>query len=196
MPTVAALTIAGIGGWMLVSEVRRRRRRVASVPHEHDREHERERAHEHEHERAHGHDHDHAPAHDHQHDPGEHSHGGIRHSHLPAAGSTLTWRSLFLLGLAGGIIPSTNALLILLGTIATGRTAFGVILVIAFGIGMALVLGGVGLALVYARGRLDRLSPGSVLGRVSSAAPLVASVVVLALGVYLTSQAFLARPTL
>ena len=48
-------------------------------------------------------------------------HGGIRHTHLPPAGTTITWRSLFVLGLAGGLIPSTSALLILLGSIAAGR---------------------------------------------------------------------------
>ena len=39
---------------------------------------------------------------------------------------TLTWRGLFVLGLAGGLIPSTSALIILLGSIAAGRPAFGV----------------------------------------------------------------------
>ena len=36
-------------------------------------------------------------------------------------GPTISWRSLFVLGLAGGLIPSTSALLILLGSIAAGR---------------------------------------------------------------------------
>jgi ABC-type nickel/cobalt efflux system permease component RcnA len=208
MPAFAAITIVGIGGWMLISEVRRRRRRAAAAGAHADRDdHDLDHAHDHgqdhapDHDHAHDHGHDHAPdhddpAHDHSHDLGDHSHGGLRHNHAPTAGTSITWRSLFLLGLAGGIIPSTNALLILLGTIAAGRTAFGIVLVVAFGLGMAVVLGGVGLALVYARGRLDRLSPSSSLGRVSSAAPLVASVVVLALGVYLTGQAFLGRPAL
>ena len=90
---------------------------------------------------------------------GTHSHGGITHSHLPAAGSSVSWRSLFVLGLAGGIIPSTNALIILLATIATGRAAYGLVLVVAFGLGMAVVLGGVGLGLVFARDRLDGCRP-------------------------------------
>ena len=99
--------------------------------------------------------------------PGVHSHGGVSHSHLPPAGTTISWRSLFVLGLAGGLIPSTSALLILLGSIAAGRPAFGFVLVVAFGLGMALVMGGIGLALVLARGRLDRVDGASTLGRVS-----------------------------
>jgi ABC-type nickel/cobalt efflux system permease component RcnA len=121
--------------------------------------------------------------------PGEHSHGGVRHSHLPPAGSTISWRSLFVLGLAGGLIPSASALLILLGSIAAGRPAFGFVLVVAFGLGMALVMGGIGLALVVARGRLDGVKAASPLGRVSAFMPLAASFLVLGLGLYLTVQA-------
>jgi hypothetical protein len=99
--------------------------------------------------------HDHEQEHSH-----EHSHGGVTHSHVPAKGAAITWRSLFVLGLAGGIIPSTSALLILLGAIASGRPAFGIVLVVAFGIGMALVMTGIGLLVVGARGRLDRLGSG------------------------------------
>ena len=117
-PMLAAAGIVAIGGWMLISELRRRhaaQRRATYDPsttgHEHD-----------------GHDHHH------DHDQSEsHSHGGVPHSHLPTAGTTVTWRSLFVLGLAGGLIPSTSALLILLGAIAGGRSAFGVVLVVASG---------------------------------------------------------------
>ena len=169
LPLLAALTIVGVGAWMVAGEVRRRR--IGHAAHEHPHEHE--------------HPQDHL-----------HSHGGVSHSHAPAAGTTITWRSLFVLGLAGGIIPSTNALLILLGTIAAGRAPFGVVLVVAFGIGMALVLGGVGLALVLARERIDRLPSGGMVGQISGVAPLAAAVLVLGLGVWLTSQAILSPPSL
>ncbi|HEY6013436.1 MAG TPA: hypothetical protein VIU37_05500, partial [Candidatus Limnocylindrales bacterium] len=180
-PVVAAISVVAIGGWMLLGEVRRRRNRgTAAAGHHHD------------------HDHDHGPhpdhvsaaAHDHSRGDGhEHSHGGVRHSHAPRPGSTISWRSLFVLGLAGGLIPSASALLILLGSIAAGRSAFGLVLVVAFGLGMALVMGGIGLALVVARGRLDRVRTASPLSRLSAYLPLVASVVVLGLGLYLTVQA-------
>jgi len=119
----------------------------------------------------------------------EHSHGGLRHAHLPAGDRTLSWRSLFALGLAGGIIPSTNALIILLGTIVAGRAAFGIVLVVAFGLGMAVVLGGVGAVMVVARERLERLPSTSRLGPLAAQAPLVASVAVLGIGLWLTVQA-------
>ena len=114
--------------------------------------------------------------------------------HAPTPGSTITWRSLFLLGLAGGLIPSTSALLILLGSIAAGRPAFGFILVVAFGLGMAAVMSGVGLALVAARDRFDRIQVDGGLARIREAVPLVAAVVVLGFGVVLTAQAISAAP--
>jgi ABC-type nickel/cobalt efflux system permease component RcnA len=186
-PIVAAISIVVIGGWMLVSEVRRRRAAAAATA---------GRARDHEHE------HDHAEAHGHvrppepEQAPGYHEHGGVGHTHLPPAGSTITWRSLFVLGLAGGLIPSTSALLILLGSIAAGRPAFGVVLVVAFGLGMALVMGAVGVALVFARGRLERFDGASMLGRASTMVPLAASVLVLSLGLYLTAQAVGGTPVL
>ena len=70
----------------------------------------------------------------------------------PGGRIEVSWRSLFALGLSGGLVPSASALILLLGSIAAGRVAYGLVLVVAFGIGMAIVLGGVGFALVHARG--------------------------------------------
>jgi nickel/cobalt transporter (NicO) family protein len=180
-PVVAAISIVAIGGWMLLGEIRRRREGSG------------EQEHEHRHAHGHGHDHDHGHSQDldHSHDL-DHAHGPDHagdHSHAPGPGSTITWRSLFLLGLAGGLIPSTSALLILLGSIAAGRPAFGFILVVAFGLGMAGVMTGIGLALVAARDRFDRVQAGGGVARLRQAVPLVAAVVVLGFGVVLTAQA-------
>ena len=198
VPLVAALGFVAIGAWMVVSEVRRRR---AAKPHVHDHaahthepiEH--EHVHDAAHEHPHPHEHDHEPETDHGAGP-EHSHGGRRHRHGPPAQGTITWRSLFALGLAGGIIPSTNALIILLGALVAGRAAFGVVLVVAFGLGMAVVLGGIGVALVLVRGRLERLPSSPRLTSAMANAPLVASVLVLGVGLWLTAQALTALPTL
>ena len=189
-PLVAAVSIVVIGGWMLLGEVRRRRGATTSG-HGHD------HGHDHEHDHGHSHSHDHAHAldqahphdldHAHPHDAGAHPHP---HRHPHATASSITWRSLFVLGLAGGLIPSTSALLILLGAIAAGRPAFGLILVVAFGLGMAAVMSGVGLVLVTARDRVDRVQGGIIFGRFREAIPLVASVVVLGFGVVLTGQAW------
>ena len=86
-------------------------------------------------------------------------------------------------------MPSTNALVILVATVAAGRPAYGFVLVAAFGLGMAAVLVGIGVALVRASGWASRNAQGSWLGRALDFAPLAAAVAVFALGLYLTSQA-------
>jgi ABC-type nickel/cobalt efflux system permease component RcnA len=190
-PAVAAVTIAGLGGWMLLTELRRRRAvRQAANAHAH--------AHEHGLSHEHGLDHDHGHHADNDHDEaaGTHRHGGVSHSHLPPSGSTLSWRGLFALGLAGGLIPSTSALFILLGSIVAGRPAFGFVLVVIFGLGMAAVMTAVGLIVVAARGRLDAVPSGSGLGRVARFAPLAAAVVVFAVGIYLSIQTIASQPVI
>ena len=204
-PVVSGLLVVGIGSWLLIGQLRSRRKaRRAAATTDEMHAHDHESGHDHGHEHAHDHVQETAHQHEHEHETsspaadadGMHAHGGMRHSHLPPAGTRLSWRSLFVLGLAGGIIPSTNALIILLSTIATGRAIYGLVLVVAFGLGMAVVLGGVGLGLVLARDRMDGLPSRSHLGRVASYAPLVAGVVVFSLGIYLTTQAVGVAPTL
>ena len=183
-------TVVGIGLWLLVGRLRIMRRARADArahAHEHEAEHEHEDAH------AHGHEHPHP--HDHPHESpdaaaGEHSHGGIRHTHVPSRGD-LTWRSLFALGLAGGLVPSASALLLLLGSFAANRAGYGLVLVIAFGAGMAIVLAGIGLALVYASRLIERLPRNSSLGRAWELVPLATALVVVVAGLYLTSQSLL-----
>jgi len=106
--------------------------------------------------------------HQHHHDGvvEEHSHEGGNHSHLPpgADGSAITWRSLLALGISGGLLPCPSALVILLAAISNRRIGFGLLLVVAFSVGLAGVLTAVGIAFVYAGrliipiGRFDRVT--------------------------------------
>jgi nickel/cobalt transporter (NicO) family protein len=92
----------------------------------------------------HHHDHDHDHDHDHPH----------QHHHVAP-----TWRSLFALGLAGGVVPSGSALVVLLSSIALGRLGFGLVLIVAFGLGMAVVLVTTGVLLVHASRFMLRVFP-------------------------------------
>ncbi len=108
---------------------------------------------------AHAHDHFHA--HDHPHDGTAglahaalmHSHGGVTHSHLPpgADGEPISWRSLLSLGISGGLLPCPSALVLLLSAVALHRTGFGLVLVVAFSVGLALTLTAIGMMFLYAR---------------------------------------------
>jgi len=165
----SGLTVVGIGAWLLLARWRDLRRA-----------------------RTHAHAHDHHHPHESDHD-GVHRHGPISHSHAPTTEVKLTWRSLLALGLAGGLVPSASALILLLGAVAAGRPAFGLALAIAFGVGMAVVLGGIGLALASA-GRLIERAPS--LGRLARFAPVVpwaTAVIVLGAGLLLTGQALVTQ---
>ena len=52
------------------------------------------------------------------------------------------------MGVAGGLVPTPSALVVLLGAVALHRTWFGVVLVGLYGLGMAAALMGAGLLLV------------------------------------------------
>ena len=135
----------------------------------------------HEHHHGHGHDHGHAHSHDHgnAHDHGEHG-----HSHAPP--DQLSWRSLLALGVSGGMIPCPSALVLLLGAIALDRTAFGVVLVCAFSLGLAGVVSGIGLAVLYARRLFTRI-PSS--GRAIRGLPVASAAIITILGLVLTLRA-------
>ena len=105
-----------------------------------------------EHTHEHG-DHSHV-LHDHSHD---HSHGHTHH-HVPADGSKITWRGLVALGVSGGLVPCPAALVLLLGAISLDRLGFGMVLVLAFSGGLAVVLTAVGLLMIYARKLFERYS--------------------------------------
>ncbi|GAA2554966.1 hypothetical protein GCM10010398_48450 [Streptomyces fimbriatus] len=93
--------------------------------------------HRHPHDDGHGHHHsrDDGPGRPHPHGT-THTHGGRTHTH-PAAP---TPRGTILLGFAGGLVPSPSAVVVLVGAAALGRAWFGLLLVVAYGAGPALVL--------------------------------------------------------
>ena len=68
-----------------------------------------------------------------------------------ADGSKITWRGLMALGVSGGLVPCPAALVLLLGAISLDRLGFGMVLVLVFSAGLAIVLTGIGLLMIYAR---------------------------------------------
>jgi ABC-type nickel/cobalt efflux system permease component RcnA len=127
----------------------------------------------------HHHDHDHEHGHDHVH-PHPHAHSDGSGALAP------TWRNLFALGLAGGVVPSGSALVVLLSSVALGRLGFGLVLIVAFGFGMAIVLVTTGVLLVHAGRLVLRLFPdhdeSPLRRRLAAAVPLVSASVMTLLG--------------
>jgi len=116
----------------------------------------------------------------------DHPHG---HAHEPATTTAFGWRPLVALGLSGGLVPSASALLLLLGAIQFNRIGLGMILILAFGFGMAATLVTVGLALVGARRvAQDVASRYRSVGRAVHLMPELAALVVMLFGVAMTAQ--------
>jgi nickel/cobalt transporter (NicO) family protein len=125
----------------------------------------------------------------HHHGHRHHDHG--HHDHAGPAGRPLGRRGLVVLGLAGGLVPSPSAVVVLLGGIALGQAWFGVALVVAYGLGMAATLTGVGLLLAHLRTRMDRrlrLPAGSRLARLGRLLPAVTASVIVVVGLALAAS--------
>ncbi|MFC7482807.1 hypothetical protein ACFQX7_26355 [Luedemannella flava] len=90
-------------------------------------------------------------------------------------------------------MPSPSALIVLLGAVGLGRTAFGVALVLAYGLGMAATLTAAGLLLLRLRGRwLDRPTP--LITRIRRLLPTTTAGLVLLVGVTLAARAAAMMP--
>ena len=91
------------------------------------------------------------------------------------------------MGASAGIIPCPSALVVLLGAVAQREVALGLLLIVAFSLGLAGTLTVLGLIVVRA-GRTvgGRVASGS---RVLAALPTVSAVVILIVGCVLTAQA-------
>ncbi len=151
---ISGISIVVIGGWMLYKRLRRTRN-VAAHTHSHEHDHDHSHAHVHDHEHAHQHSHshdhdhehlDHEHHHEHSHDHAHeqehshvHSHGPGGHSHMP---EEVSWSGLVALGASGGLVPCESALVLLLTAIALRRVGLGLILLVSFSLGLALVLDG------------------------------------------------------
>jgi ABC-type nickel/cobalt efflux system permease component RcnA len=133
---------------------------------------------------------------DHGHDDAGHVHEhGHSHGHGHTHGPVVGRRGLIGMGVAGGLVPSPSALIVLLASIGLGRTVFGVVLVLAYGLGMATTLAAVGLLLVGLRGRLERraadLRGRRWLTRLAWAAPMLTASLVLVVGLALVARGVL-----
>jgi ABC-type nickel/cobalt efflux system permease component RcnA len=99
---------------------------------------------------------------------------------------------LLALGFVGGFLPSPSAVVVLVGAIALHRPWFGVVLVLAYGAGMASTLMAAGLLLVRARGSLERRLTGLVGGRrsrrIQAVLPVLTALVIVAAGIVIAVQ--------
>jgi ABC-type nickel/cobalt efflux system permease component RcnA len=119
-------------------------------------------------------------SHDHHHG---HSHGpGGNHHHDYA----LSPRRLLGIGISGGIVPCPTALVVLLAAISLHRIGYGLVLILAFSLGLATAMTGIGILAVSAKRVFRRVDFDSGLIRLL---PAVSALVVLGLGLAMTVRA-------
>ena len=161
LSVLSGLLVAGMGVWLL-----RIRWRAAGRDH-------------HPHEHGHAHHHGHDQAHPHSH------HHSSEHSHLAAPSPVSRWQ-LFSLGVSGGLVPCPEALVVLLLAVSLRKLGLGLFILVAFSLGLAAVLIGVGIAMVLSGPLLGRFSRDGWLTR---ALPVGSAAVVTLLGVGIVYKA-------
>ncbi|MFN2495410.1 MAG: High-affinity nickel-transporter [Pseudonocardiaceae bacterium] len=120
-----------------------------------------------------------------------HGHGHS-HGHGTLSGDRIGRPALLGMGVAAGLVPSPSALLVLFAAIGLGRTWFGVLLVLGYGLGMAATLTAVGLLLVRLRDRaehrLARARDNRFLTRLAAMTPALTATLVLMVGLGLLAR--------
>jgi nickel/cobalt exporter len=115
-----------------------------------------------------------------------HTHDGHTHSHVPEGEISL--KSLMVLGASGGLVPCPSALVLLLSAISIGRTGFGLLLLLSFSLGLALVLMATGLVVLYAKNLFPERKGGGT-NPFFRVMPIISAAVILAIGIVLTGNA-------
>jgi nickel/cobalt transporter (NicO) family protein len=167
---ISGLMVVGVGGAVLRSRLRRGRGEA----------HGHVQGHAHGHSHAHGHAHGHSRAHGHAHG---HDHSRA-HSHAPDR--RLGTAGLLSMGAAAGLLPCPSALVVLLAAISQHEVALGMLLIVAFSLGLAGTLTGLGIAVVHAR---RFVPPRVATSRAAALLPALSAVLVIAIGLVLAARA-------
>jgi len=97
----------------------------------------------------------------------------------------ISWAGLVALGASGGLVPCESALVLLLGAIALHRVGFGLLLLVSFSAGLAIVLMAVGAMVLFARNLLPD-SKRSSSNPFFRWLPIASSALVMLLGIVMT----------
>lgn len=172
---VSGLAIAGLGFTLFL-----RRYAGATSLHNHD------HAHDHGHSHHHGHHHHHGPF-DHSHGPDQEASDAAHHHHPHEPSGGVSLAGLVTLGVTGGIVPCPAALVVLLSALSLNRVGFGLLLIVAFSVGLAAVLIAIGMLMVFARRFMARFQADGPL--INRWLPLTSSAVITLLGLGIAIQA-------
>ena len=113
----------------------------------------------------------------------DHDHGSGGHSHEMPEG--ITFRNLLALGFSGGIVPCPSALVVLLSAIALHRVGIGLLFIVAFSLGLASVLVGIGILVVRAGRFLSRFDSSRAAARYF---PILSAAIISVIGLAVAIQ--------
>lgn len=183
---VSGVAIAIIGGRALARYIR------GIQPFAHAHVHQHAEAHAHEHPHEHGHSHTEAHGHDHSHpvladDSLTHTHNGTTHSHVVPGSQPLNFKSAVWAAMSGGIAPCPAAIILLIAAVNSHRIGYGLLLIVIFGLGLASVLTGLGLAVVHGAAWI---SSNAKYERVIRYGPLASAALISIIGSVLLGQGF------
>jgi ABC-type nickel/cobalt efflux system permease component RcnA len=109
------------------------------------------------------------------------AHSHHHHDHVHISG-----RSLVAVGVSGGLLPCPSALVVLLAAISLHRVAYGMILIVAFSLGLAASITGIGLVSVLAKRAFRRMT---FEGAAMRLLPALSALVIVVAGVAMTARA-------
>jgi ABC-type nickel/cobalt efflux system permease component RcnA len=119
-----------------------------------------------------------------------HDHGdGRAHSHVP---EEISVSGLIALGASGGLVPCPSALVLLLTSVSLGRVGMGLTLLVAFSAGLAVVLSGIGLMVLFAKHLLPD-SESMARGKAMRYLPVASAAFVMCIGVVMTWMSLTGR---
>ena len=131
---------------------------------------------------VHAHHHHHHGDHDHDHGPA--------HTHAIQGSAPLRFRDTLLAAASGNVAPCPAALVVLLAAIATDRVGWGMVLIVAFSVGLALTLTALGIAVVKGAGWLVRRPQ---FDRAARYAPLLTAGAISLIGAWMIGEAVAAQ---
>ncbi|MBI4712907.1 MAG: sulfite exporter TauE/SafE family protein [Planctomycetes bacterium] len=109
----------------------------------------------------------------------DHHHGHNHEHHIGGDTEPVTLMHLLSLGISGGLVPCPTAIVILLMAISLNKTIWGLILILAFSVGLASVLVTIGILMVTGTSLLDKFTKG---GRVFRTLAVISPVLIIFIG--------------
>jgi len=158
LQSIAAVIVIGVGLWMIARTAHRRRG-------------------------VHDHNHDHDHDHDHDHAEDEHQREHAEQIRRQFTGRSATNRQILLFGLTGGLVPCPASITVLMLCLQLQQLALGAVLVLCFGIGLALTLVMSGLLAALSVRHAARYWSG--FGELAQRAPYLSGALMLIVGGYM-----------